>query len=93
MTFPVPPRTGADAGKAAEPLPAGSVTTTYLVDGMVCHHCANHVTKAITGLGGVHRVDVDVQAGRVSVSSERELDEARLTEALDDIGYELTGRA
>ncbi|MFJ7136790.1 heavy-metal-associated domain-containing protein [Streptomyces fungicidicus] len=65
---------------------------TYAVEGMVCGHCATSVTEAITGLDGVRNVDVDVQSGHVSVDSERELEEAALAQALDDIGYEMSGR-
>ncbi|MEV5981296.1 cation transporter [Streptomyces sp. NPDC052114] len=66
---------------------------TYLVEGMVCGHCAASVTEALTALDGVRDVDVDVQGGRVSVSSEREIEESAVDQALDDIGYEVAGRA
>ncbi|WP_224058234.1 heavy-metal-associated domain-containing protein [Streptomyces kanamyceticus] len=66
---------------------------TYLVEGMVCGHCAAAVTEVLTGLDGVRDVNIDVQGGRVSVGSERELEEGAVNQALDDIGYELAGRA
>ncbi|MFF8960632.1 heavy-metal-associated domain-containing protein [Streptomyces sp. NPDC014894] len=82
----------APSGSGEAPQEPG-VTATYLVEGMVCAHCAATVTKAITTLDGVRGVEVDVQSERVSVSSDRALDDAELARTLDDIGYEMVGRA
>lgn len=68
------------------------VTTSYAVAGMSCDHCKSTLTKVIGELDGVSEVDVDVAAGRVTVSSDRELADATLAEVIDDAGYELTGR-
>ncbi|AUY52998.1 MULTISPECIES: cation transporter [Streptomycetaceae] len=73
--------------------PAAAVTTVYAVAGMTCGHCEQAVGKAVSALAGVTAVSVDVQAGLVTVSAEAEPDEAALRAAIDDAGYELTGRA
>ncbi|MFB7618365.1 heavy-metal-associated domain-containing protein [Kitasatospora sp. NPDC056181] len=70
-----------------------AVTTVYAVAGMTCGHCEQAVGKAVSALAGVTAVSVDVQAGLVTVSAEAEPDEAALRAAIDDAGYELTGRA
>ncbi|MCG6495283.1 heavy-metal-associated domain-containing protein [Kitasatospora sp. A2-31] len=75
-----------------EPAPA-AVTAVYAVAGMTCGHCEQAVGKAVAGLPGVTAVSVDVRGGLVTVSAEAELDEAALRAAIDDAGYELTGRA
>ncbi|MFE1029890.1 heavy-metal-associated domain-containing protein [Streptomyces sp. NPDC058818] len=93
MASPATPNGDAAASGTGETSEAGGVTVTYVVEGMVCGHCATSVTEAITGLDGVRDVNVDVQSGQVSVSSERELEETALARALDDIGYEMSGRA
>ncbi|MFE6872213.1 heavy-metal-associated domain-containing protein [Kitasatospora sp. NPDC057692] len=70
-----------------------AVTTVYAVAGMTCGHCEQAVTKAVSALPGVTAVRVDVAAGLVTVSAAAELDDAALSAAVDDAGYELTGRA
>ncbi|MGW4895158.1 heavy-metal-associated domain-containing protein [Kitasatospora sp. NPDC004240] len=69
------------------------VTTVYTVAGMTCGHCEQAVGKALSGLAGVTAVAVDVRAGLVTVSAEADLDDAAVAAAIDDAGYELTGRA
>ncbi|MFI6850584.1 heavy-metal-associated domain-containing protein [Kitasatospora sp. NPDC050467] len=70
-----------------------AVTTVYAVAGMTCDHCEQAVGKAVSALAGVTAVRVDVTAGLVTVSAEAEPDEEALRAAIDDAGYELTGRA
>ncbi|MFI2620615.1 heavy-metal-associated domain-containing protein [Streptomyces sp. NPDC018584] len=93
MASPATPHGDAETNGTGEASATGGVTVTYLVEGMVCGHCAASVTEALTGLDGVRQVDVDVQGGRVAVSSDRELEESAVGQALDDIGYEMAGRA
>ncbi|MEU6238204.1 cation transporter [Kitasatospora sp. NPDC047058] len=76
----------------AEAAPA-AVTTVYAVAGMTCGHCEQAVGKAVSALAGVTAVSVDVKAGLVTVSAGAEPDEAALRAAIDDAGYDLTGRA
>jgi Cu+-exporting ATPase len=42
--------------------------TTIDVQGMSCQHCVNAVTKATVNLEGVEKTDVDLAAGKVTVS-------------------------
>jgi copper ion binding protein len=65
------------------------VTTTYAVRGMTCGHCAAAVTEEVTRIAGVKDVQVDLSAGRVTVSSEEALDQAQMSAAVDEAGYEL----
>ena len=65
------------------------VTATYTVRGMTCGHCAAAVTEEVTKIAGVRDVQVDVPAGQVTVSSTEALDEAQLSAAVDEAGYEL----
>ncbi|MFD5157950.1 heavy-metal-associated domain-containing protein [Streptomyces hawaiiensis] len=66
--------------------------TTYAVSGMSCGHCKATLTKVIGGLDGVSGVDVDLGSGQVTVTSAAEPDDAAIAEAVDEAGYELTGR-
>ncbi|MEV5887666.1 cation transporter [Streptomyces sp. NPDC052020] len=81
--------TGATATATATAEP---VTTAYAVSGMSCGHCKATLTKVIGELDGVTGVEVDVAAGRVTVTSAAEPDDALIAEVVDEAGYELTGR-
>ncbi|GAA2122148.1 heavy-metal-associated domain-containing protein [Kitasatospora saccharophila] len=70
-----------------------AVTTVFTVAGMTCGHCEQAVGKAIGALEGVRAVRVDVRGGLVSVDSAAEPDDAAVRAAVDEAGYELTGRA
>ncbi|MEU0042896.1 heavy-metal-associated domain-containing protein [Streptomyces werraensis] len=64
--------------------------STYTVTGMTCSHCADAITKEVSGITGVQKVDVDVDAGRVTVFSDGELSTADISAALAEAGdYEL----
>lgn len=63
--------------------------SSYTVTGMACGHCAAFVTEEIEGIAGVTAVSVDVGTGRVSVTSENELDTADVSAAVEEAGYGL----
>jgi copper chaperone len=62
---------------------------TYQVNGMTCAHCVGAVTQEITALTGVRDVTVDLPSGRVTVTSDRQLDRDEVAAAVDEAGYEL----
>ncbi|GAA0266319.1 heavy-metal-associated domain-containing protein [Streptomyces polychromogenes] len=70
-----------------------STATVYRVSGMSCGHCRTAITGSVGALAGVLSVDVDVDGGTVTVTTAGEPDDAAIAEAVDDAGYELTGRA
>ncbi|MER5310276.1 heavy-metal-associated domain-containing protein [Streptomyces sp. NPDC002773] len=72
---------------------ADSTVTVYAVSGMTCGHCKTAITTSVSALDGVISVDVDVAGGLVTVTTGGEPDDAAITAAVDDAGYELTGRA
>lgn len=68
--------------------------TTISIDGMTCGHCVASVTEEITGIDGVSKVDVDLNAGGIStatVESSGPLSEATLSEAVAEAGYTVVG--
>ncbi|MFM9370246.1 heavy-metal-associated domain-containing protein [Streptomyces sp. Da 82-17] len=73
--------------------PQGAVTTVYQVTGMTCGHCEGAVSAEISELPGVTSVKAVAATGQVTVVSDAELDEAAVRAAVDEAGYELTGRA
>lgn len=64
-------------------------TATYTVAGMTCGHCVSSVTEEVEQIAGVTGVDVDLQTGRVTVTSEAPLDDAKVKDAVEEAGYEL----
>ena len=64
-------------------------TTEYQVKGMTCGHCVSAVKEEIGRIAGVAEVDVDLDSGRVTVSSESPVEEAAVRAAVDEAGYEL----
>ncbi|WP_335989628.1 heavy-metal-associated domain-containing protein [Glycomyces sp. MUSA5-2] len=67
--------------------------TVYVVKGMTCGHCAGSVTSELTALPGVSGVDVALDTGKVTVTSEAALAEDQVREAVDEADYELVGVA
>ncbi|MEW2142193.1 copper ion binding protein [Micromonospora vinacea] len=65
------------------------VNTTYQVQGMTCGHCVSAVSAEVGAIAGVRDVQVDLPAGRVTVSSDEPLDTAAVRAAVDEAGYDL----
>jgi copper ion binding protein len=63
----------------------------YTVSGMTCGHCVSAVSSEIGKLPGVRDVAVDLAAGRVTVTSDTQLDRAAVRDAVDEAGYTLIG--
>ncbi|MEV2236767.1 copper ion binding protein [Micromonospora sp. NPDC049891] len=67
------------------------VSTTYQVQGMTCGHCVSAVSTEIGAIEGVKDVQVDLAAGRVTVTSDQPLSDDAVRAAVDEAGYELAG--
>lgn len=67
-----------------------STTRTVTVTGMTCDHCVAAVRSEIGGIEGVEQVDVDLESGRVTITSASEVGDEALAEAVDEAGYEIT---
>ncbi|AOP55398.1 heavy-metal-associated domain-containing protein [Brevibacterium aurantiacum] len=67
-------------------------TTTINVNGMTCGHCEAAVKEELGALPGVTDVTVELNAGGdspVTITSEKDLDEAAISAAVDEAGYEV----
>lgn len=64
-------------------------TTTFTVKGMTCGHCVNHVTEEVKKIAGVTTVDVELETGAVTVTSELDVTHAQMEAAVVEAGYEL----
>ena len=64
-------------------------TATYSVAGMTCGHCVSAVTNELLAIDGVTAVDVDLETGRATVTSETPMDRTQVAAAIEEAGYEL----
>ncbi|MEJ7707101.1 MAG: heavy-metal-associated domain-containing protein [Nocardioidaceae bacterium] len=68
------------------------MTTSYQVTGMTCEHCVAAVKSELNRLDGVTQVAVDLVAGgtsSVTVTSDRDLEDDVVRDAIDEAGYDL----
>ncbi|MGN0462591.1 MAG: metal-transporting ATPase, partial [Ruminococcus sp.] len=63
---------------------------TLKIDGMMCEHCEMHVKKALEMLDGVTNAEVNHKAGTAIVTTEKEISNDALKQAIADQGYNLT---
>lgn len=70
-----------------------SETSTYTVVGMTCGHCVASVTEEVGAIPGVEDVAVDLDSGRVTVTSGSLLDDAQVKAAVEEAGYALAPSA
>jgi copper chaperone CopZ len=66
-------------------------TASYTVVGMTCGHCVTAVTEEVTALPGVTGVDVDLDTGGLTVTSEAALADDDVAAAVEEAGYSLAG--
>lgn len=60
------------------------------IEGMSCEHCKKAVIDALKEIDGVEQVDVDLQAGKATVSFDPErATEQQMKEAIAEAGYEV----
>jgi copper chaperone len=62
---------------------------TFTVQGMTCGHCATSVTEEVQEIPGVERVDVVLETGAVTVTSNQSLDDIAVRAAVVEAGYQL----
>ena len=66
---------------------SATATSTWTVTGMTCGHCVASVKEEVGELDGVTAVEVDLDSGAVTVTSEQPLDDAAVRAAVEEAGY------
>jgi len=66
-------------------------TTTYTVAGMTCEHCVKSVTEEVSEVPGVTDVDVDLATGRMTVATDKPVEDAAIRAAVSEAGYQVVG--
>ena len=66
-----------------------STTTIFTVTGMTCGHCVAAVTEEVSKLDHVESVDVDLESGAVTITSDGPIDPIVCAAAIDEAGYDV----
>ncbi len=66
-----------------------STTSTYRVNGMTCGHCVGAVTTELSKLEQVTDVEISLDTGQATITSDAPLDDDAVRAAIDEAGYEL----
>lgn len=61
-----------------------------IVEGMSCNHCKMSVEKALKAIDGVNEVDVNLETKEVLVSSNKEINNNIIEEAIKEAGFEVS---
>lgn len=66
------------------------ITKEIYIDGMSCMHCAAKVEKALSSINGVTDAKVDLNAKKATVKLKKDVDNAILTAAVDELDFKVT---
>jgi copper chaperone len=66
-----------------------STTQTYTVTGMTCGHCVASVTEEVQEISGVEKVDIVLETGSLTITSDEPVADAAVRTAVEDAGYQL----
>lgn len=66
------------------------ITKEIYIDGMSCMHCAAKVEKALSSVSGVTDAKVDLNAKKATVKLKKDVDNAALTAAVEELDFKVT---
>jgi copper ion binding protein len=66
-----------------------STTQTYTVTGMTCGHCVASVTEEVQEISGVEKVDIVLETGSLTITTDEPVDDAAVRNAVEEAGYQL----
>ena len=59
----------------------------YQVTGMTCGHCEMSIREEVSEIPGVQDIQVSAQTGKLNVTAEGEIDDAKVLAAVEEAGY------
>ena len=62
-----------------------------LIEGMQCNHCKMSVEKALSSIEGVTKVEVSLENKNAKIESEKEIDNNKIKEVIEEAGFEVKG--
>ena len=60
----------------------------YQVTGMTCGHCEKLVREEVGEIAGVTDIQVSAQTGKLVVTADGEVDDAKVIAAVEEAGYQ-----
>lgn len=63
------------------------VSNDYQVTGMTCGHCEMSIREEVGEIPGIQGIQVSAQTGRLTVTAEAEIDDAKVLAAVEEAGY------
>jgi copper ion binding protein len=63
--------------------------SVFTVSGMTCGHCVSSVTEEISQISGVRNVAVELDSGKVTVTSDQPVTDDDVRTAVTEAGYTL----
>jgi copper chaperone len=66
-----------------------SQTSTHTVAGMTCAHCVASVTEEVQAIPGVEDVQVVLETGALTITSNQPVDDVAVQAAVEEAGYQL----
>lgn len=68
------------------------MNTTFKIEGMSCGHCAERVTKALTGVPGIDFAEVLLEDGLANVDfNEDEISREQVVDIIENVGFDVVG--
>lgn len=61
----------------------------YRVPDVSCEHCVKAITGELTKIGGVSKVDVNLDSKMVTVEADDSVADAALRAGIDEAGYDI----
>ena len=59
----------------------------YMVTGMTCGHCEMSIREEVSEVAGVESIEVSAQTGKLVVSADGQIDDAKVLAAVEEAGY------
>lgn len=67
-------------------------TQRFQVPGVSCQHCVNAITKEVSALAGVQRVQVALETKTVTVEHAEQVSSDQIVAAINEAGYDEVAR-
>ena len=64
-----------------------ATTIDFQVTGMTCGHCEMSIREEVSEIPGVQDIQVSAQTGKLNVTAEGEIDDAKVLAAVEEAGY------
>lgn len=64
-----------------------NMTKKITIDGMMCNHCTAHVQKALEGISGVSKAEVELESKTATVTLTADVADKVLADAVTEAGY------